>query len=142
MGYPDHGGGVFLVGVEASGIIYAYVLDHTSSNFYRVATIQSGQVGVMGIEYDSDTGNLWAYCDNTCTNRSTILGITPASMGRFTVRAGYERPAGMPDINNEGIAFTPVAECVGGLRSFFWSDDGSTGGHALRRGSLTCGPLP
>ncbi len=140
--YPAHGGGVFFVGVEGTGVIYAYVLDHTSSNFFKVATIASGQAGVMGMEFDPDNSALWAWCDNTCGNKATLLGITTTSNGRFVLRAGYNRPSGMGDFNNEGIAFAPVSECSAGLRSFFWSDDSDNETHSLRLGTLTCGPLP
>ena len=40
--YPNHGGGLFFVGLELNGTIYAYALDHTAVTFHRVATITSG----------------------------------------------------------------------------------------------------
>jgi hypothetical protein len=45
----------------------------------------------------------------------------------------------MPDTNNEGITMAPEAECVGGQKHFFWSDDNQLDGHAIRRGSIPCG---
>jgi hypothetical protein len=44
----------------------------------------------------------------------------------------------MPNINNEGFAITPQSECVANRRSVFWSDDSSTGGFALRTGTIPC----
>ncbi len=44
----------------------------------------------------------------------------------------------MPNINNEGFAITPQAECVNGLKPAFWSDDNGTDGHAIRTGTINC----
>jgi hypothetical protein len=68
-----------------------------------------------------------------------VLEINP--QGRFVVTHVFERPATMPNVNNEGFAFAPLAECVNNLRPALWTDDSETGGHALRRGSLTCTPF-
>ena len=81
VAYPGHGTGLFFVGIEGTGNIYGYALDHMTGGFQRVATIASGNAGVMGLEFDRDVGHLWAYCDNTCGNRSSMLrvGATAAS---------------------------------------------------------------
>jgi hypothetical protein len=47
----------------------------------------------------------------------------------------------MPNLNNEGFALTPLIECVADRRPAFWPDDSETGGHAIRRGALTCTPF-
>ena len=52
-----------------------------------------------------------------------------ATFGRFVIRRKFDRPTTMPNLNNEGIAFAPEAECVGGQKAFFWADDSETGGH-------------
>jgi hypothetical protein len=62
--------------------------------------------------------------------------------GAFQIQRFYGRPSALPDSNNEGIAIAPDSECVSGRKSFFWSDDSNFGGHALRQGSIVCGPLP
>jgi hypothetical protein len=143
--YPDHGGGLFFVGVEGTGVIYAYALNHTDSTFVRVATIQSGHPGVMSLEFDRDRGYLWAACDDTCGNLANVLTVDRApsspSVGGFIVRRTFERAATLPNANNEGFAIAPETECVGGQKSVFWSDDNNTGGHSLRRGSLPCSNL-
>jgi hypothetical protein len=54
----------------------------------------------------------------------------------------FERPAAMPNLNNEGFTIAPLAECSGGQRAVFWSDDTGTGGHAIRRGSMSCSFVP
>jgi hypothetical protein len=141
--YPDHGNGVFFVGIEATGMIYAYVLNHATGNFQRVAGFGSGLAGTMGLEFDRERSTLWSYCDDTCGNRSSLLSVSSAaaSLGQFVVRAQLDRPGTLPNINNEGIAFAPDSECVAGFKSFFWSDDADTGGHSLRRDTIPCAPL-
>jgi hypothetical protein len=143
--YPDHGNGVFFVGVEASGMIYAYVLDHATGAFQRVADIASGQAGAMDLEFDRDRSTLWSYCDDTCGNRSSLLSVNSdvlsASFGSFVLRALIDRPSSLANINNEGIAIAPESECVAGFKSFFWSDDSDTDGHSLRSDAIPCAPL-
>jgi hypothetical protein len=136
--YPGHGTGLFFVGLEANGNIYGYALDHGTGGFQRVATLSSGQPGVMDLVFDRDVGQLWAYCDNTCGNRSAILRL---SMGRLQVKGLIDRPATLPDSNNEGIAIAPEGECMDARKGFFWADDSNFGGQAIRRGTVACGPL-
>lgn len=133
--YPNHGTGLFLVGLEANGIVYAYALDQAGSAFTRVATIATGLPGVMDLHFDRDMNDLWAICDNTCDARSVVLRI---EAGKFTVARRLERPAGMANLNNEAFAIAPVAQCVANNRTVFWGDDSETDGHALRSGGLTC----
>jgi len=47
----------------------------------------------------------------------------------------------MPNLNNEGFALAPQAECSSGKKSAWWSDHGETGGHAIRHGTVTCTPF-
>lgn len=94
--YPGHGDGLFAVGVEGNGNIYAYALNHTNSTFTRVATFSSGYTGVMGLEFDRELNNFWATCDDGCGNRSFILEIDTrpglATTGRFQVTRMFDRP--------------------------------------------------
>jgi hypothetical protein len=140
--YPLHGAGLFFVGLEANGVVYAYALN-SDGTFRRIATIASSHPGVMGLEFDRETGMLWAACDDTANGELAVLRVdtTPASptFGRFVVRRKFARPTTMPNLNNEGIAFAPEAECTGGQKPFFWADDGETGGHAIRRDTIPCG---
>jgi hypothetical protein len=57
------------------------------------------------------------------------------------VRATVSPPKALSDMNNEGIALAPLAECAGGTRAFFWSDDEETNGYAIRRGFMSCARL-
>jgi len=141
--YPNHGTGLFFVGVEASGVIYAYALDHVGGGFSRVATIASGNAIAKGIYFDRDVGYLWAQCGAACDNQLGVLAIdtTVASptFGRFKLRRQFARPSTMPNIANEGLAIAPESECMSGFKGFFWADDGETGGHALRFDAIPCG---
>ena len=140
--YPNHGTGLFFVGLENNGAIYGFALDHSGSGaFQRVATIASGHNAIMSLDFDRDQGNLWAYCDNTCANQAAVMRI--GADGRFAINRLYAKPTSLADSNNEGITIAPESECdAQGFRSFFWSDDSDYGGHAIYRGSIPCGPLP
>ncbi|MHA7175948.1 lamin tail domain-containing protein [Arthrobacter sp. Sr24] len=142
--YPNHGSGLFFVAVEANGMVYAYALDQDGSGYTRVATIESGFPGVVELEFDPATGLLWAICDDTCEGRSATLDITDSGegAGNFSVTQVFERPTGMPNLNNEGFAIAPNAFCVDGFKPVVYSDDGQTDGHALRTGSINCATAP
>jgi len=141
----DHGSGLFFAGLESNGVIYAYSLDHRQGTFKRIATINSGLAEVIDLTFDRDVGTLWSYCDDGCGNRATLLDIDgdPGSptRGHFVVRAAFDRPSGLPNAGNEGIALAPESECAQGKKAFIWSDDSNTDGHALRRGTVPCGRL-
>nr|BFE64898.1 hypothetical protein GCM10020063_094240 [Dactylosporangium thailandense] len=133
--YPNHGGGLFLVGLEANGSIYAYALSDDGS-YTRVATIASGFVSVMDLQYEPETGPIWAVCDDTCGGRTATLDVDAS--GKLAVTKVYERPAGMPNYNNEGFQIAPQSECVAGQKRVWWSDDTNDEGHALRAGTIAC----
>ncbi|GAB3863564.1 lamin tail domain-containing protein [Dactylosporangium cerinum] len=135
--YPGHGDGLFLVGLEANGAVYAYALT-SGGGFTRVATFASGFPSVMDLEFEPETGHLWAVCDDTCNGRVATLDVTA---GTFAVSGLYERPAGMPNLNNEGFAIAPQSACAAGRKPVFWSDDSGTDGHALRGGTIACTDL-
>jgi Lamin Tail Domain len=141
--YANHGTGIFFVGLEANGTIYAFALDHVGGGFQRIATFVGGQASIMDLSFDRDVGYLWGYCDNTCANHAAVLMIDAdplsATHGHFRLSRLYDHPSTLPDVNNEGIAIAPESECVGGRKSFFWSDDSATGGNSLRRDSIPCG---
>ncbi|WP_399468290.1 lamin tail domain-containing protein [Streptomyces venezuelae] len=133
--YGAHTGGVFLLGVEGTGAIHAYVLQDSGAAT-RVATVASGMAGVMELQWEPQAARVWAVCDDTCGGRHTTLKI--GGSGTFAPVASYARPTGMPDLNNEGFALAGAEECTGGTKPVYWSDDSNTGGHALRRGTVSC----
>jgi hypothetical protein len=136
--YPDHGDGLFFVGLEATGGIYAVELDHVDGTATLIATIDSGFPGVMALEFDAELGDLWAVCDDGCQGRSSILRLVG---GSFTVASSFDRPSTMPNINNEGFAIAPLAACTADLRPAFWADDSDTAGNSLRQGTVSCLPI-
>lgn len=138
--YPRHGTGLFFVGLEADGMVYAYALDHGGNGqFTRVATIATGLAGVMDLTFDRDRNDLWVMCDDTCQGRSVVLRIE--TNGKLGVASRFERPTGMPNLNNEGFAIAPTSTCANNTRSVFWTDDAETDGHAIRTGTLSCTPF-
>jgi hypothetical protein len=141
--HPDHGTGLFFVGLEANGVIYAYALDHAGSGFTRIATIVSGSVTVKALSFDRDVGYLWTQCGAPCANEHGVMVIDTTmgspTFGKLELLGKLARPSTMADIANEGIAIAPESECVNGFKAFFWSDDSQTGGHAIRRDSIPCG---
>ena len=143
--YGSHAAGIFFVGIEQNGMVYGFVLDHTAGSFTRVASIESGNSGVMDLSFDRDVGYLWAICDDTCQGRSNVLDVDTrvgsATRGKFYVRRGFERPSSMPNLNNEGFTVSSESTCQAGFKSVFYAEDGSTMGFAIRRDSIPCGPF-
>ncbi len=134
--YVGHGDGLFLVGLEGNGKVYAYALSPGGA-FTRVASFASGFPSVMDLQWDTERAGLWAVCDDTCNGRTTILRVED---GAFAVDEAFERPTAMPNLNNEGFATAARSECVNGIKPVFWSDDSATAGHALRAGTIACTP--
>lgn len=143
--YADHGTGLFFVGIEESGKVYALALNHSAGTAALLATISTPNEGVMGLELDRDTGDLWFNCDEGCDNQSGILRIDTrvdsASRGKFVLHRLFQRPSSLPNSNNEGIAIAPNAECNGGFKRFFWTDDADEDGFSLRSDLIPCGCL-
>jgi hypothetical protein len=125
--------------LESNGTIYGFALDHSAGTFQRVATVASGHVSIMSLDFDRDVGNLWAYCDNTCQNHASVLRI---ANGRFQIQYLFDHQTTLPDSNFEGFTIAPESECTQGRKNVFWSDDSDAGGHALYRGTIPCGLLP
>jgi len=136
--YLEHSGGVFFLGLEADGGVYAYVLEENGTATL-IATIASGLPSVMALEYDETLDVIWAVCDNGCNGRAVALELDAS--GVFDVVGPFERPTTLPDSNNEGFAVAPLAECVNAERPAIWADDDALGGNALRQGTITCNPL-
>jgi hypothetical protein len=137
--YPNHGSGLFFVGVEQTGEVIGYALNHSTNASTRVVTIPRMMNTVTDLVYDSETQALWASCDDNCNGRVSKLGVDPTT-GDFVLQDMYERPTGGDNHNNEGFAIASRTECVGGTKPVFWADDGNDNSHALRAGTLNCTP--
>jgi hypothetical protein len=145
--YPDHGTGLYVVAVEGTGLLYVLALDQTAAvheTAHLVATVDprlltnAGPPGVMDVSYDAEQKRLWAVCDDSCDGTTVLLTL---SSGKFVVEHAYERPAGMPNLNNEGFALAPRSSCDSGTKEVVWADDGDTDGHSLRSGTFLCDKL-
>lgn len=150
--YPAHGSGLYVVAVEGTGLLYVLALDQTAAvqeTAHLVATIDpqlrtnAGPPGVMDVVWDPELERLWAVCDDSCDGVTVNLAL---AAGEWDVVAAYDRPVGMPNLNNEGFALAPRSTCVDGAKTVLWSDDGDTDGHSLRTGTFPCteapGPTP
>ena len=129
--YAGHGDGLFLVAVEDNGHVYAFALGGDGSATL-VSEIAPGLAGVMALDYDSVRGTLWAVCDDGCHGRSAEVTLNGTAQPGI---AHYARPAGMPDINNEGFATAPASLSVDGQRPVWWFADGFAS-ESLRTGTL------
>ncbi|WP_395690570.1 lamin tail domain-containing protein [Nocardioides sp.] len=136
--YPGHGSGLFVVAVEATGDLIAFALDDDGTTAHKVATIDSGFAHLADVSFDPERQRLWAVTDDTHDGTTSLLRVDDA--GDFVVDTAYDRPVGMPNLNNEGLAIAPRSACVDGSKEVLWSDDGDTDGHSLRRGTITCTP--
>lgn len=132
--YPGHGDGLFFMALENDGKLYGYALGDGTA--HRVATVSTGFPHAMDVTFDPERQRIWAACDDTCDGQVSVLEI--GADGHFTVDTGYDRPTGMPDLNNEGFAIAPQSTCTAGFKQVVWSDDAGTGGHSLRASTLPC----
>ncbi|HUS26893.1 MAG TPA: lamin tail domain-containing protein [Kofleriaceae bacterium] len=135
--YANHGTGLFFVGVEATGQIYVYALDHATSTFTRIASFSSGDPVNKALYFDRDVGYLWTYCGSSCGNQAGVM--TLGASGVFSLIKQIARPSSMANLTNEGIAIAPESQCSGGQKTFWWTDDGAADGHALRADTIPCG---
>jgi len=133
--YPLHGSGLFFVAYENNGAVYGFALDNDGTP-HLVATIDSGFAHLADINFDPERGRIWAVTDDTHDGKYSLLKVGPT--GDFVVDTAFDRPAAMPNLNNEGMAIAPQSRCVNGLKEVVWSDDGDTDGHSIRRGAINC----
>lgn len=129
--YAGHGDGLFFVAVEDNGHVYAFALGADGSATL-VSEIAPGLTGVMALDYDTVRNTLWAVCDDGCQGRSAEITLNGTGQPSLV---HYARPAGMPDINNEGFATAPASLSVDGQRPVWWFADGFAS-EALRTGTL------
>jgi hypothetical protein len=141
--YPNHGTGLFFVGVDITGMIYVYALNHADGTFARLTSFPSAQSRSTDLTFDRDLGVLWSLCDSKCEGRTTVFEIDPdpasPTVGRFVLRATIAAPKGIRDLNVEGFTMAPDSTCAANRKLCFWTDDKETGGYAIRKASLPCG---
>ncbi|MBM7516021.1 lamin tail domain-containing protein [Nocardioides nitrophenolicus] len=128
--YPTPG--LFVAAVEATGALHFFSLAPGAAPV-EVKVEASGFPFAMDVAYDPDRQALWALCDDSCGGTFNLLSV---ENGDFVVTHSLARPAGMPNLNNEGMAVRPRSTAVGGLVEVVWTDDGDTDDHSLREGHL------
>ena len=154
---PGHGGGLFVIGVEGTASAYVYALQ-AGGAFARLATIATDFAIVADVQFDPEREALWIVCDEACNGETAVYelatvpdaaetGLAETGPSAFTASAAltafqptalYSRPAGMPNIANEGFAIAPQSTCVDGRKATFYADDADTDDYSLRQGSIDC----
>lgn len=129
--------GLFVTAVEGTGDLHFFSLAAGAAPV-EVKVERSGFPFAMDVTYDADRQRLWALCDDSCGGVFNVLAVVD---GDLDVETSYARPAGMPNLNNEGMAIAPRSTCVDGSQEVVWADDGDTDGYSLRAGTLPC-PAP
>jgi hypothetical protein len=137
--YPLHGTGLYAVAVEATGAVHVFALDSSGGTSHLIATVASGFPNLADVTFDAERQRLWAVTDDTHDGKTSLLEL---KAGVFTVAEAYDRPVGMPNINNEGLAISPQSECVDGFKEVVWATDGDDDGHSLRSGTISCTAAP
>jgi hypothetical protein len=124
--------GLFVTAVEATGDLHFFSLAPDAEPV-EVKVESSGFPFAMDTAYDADRKALWAVCDDSCGGVANLLKVED---GDFAVAHSLARPAGMPNLNNEGMAIKPLRTAADGLVEVVWTDDGDTDGFSLRQGHL------
>ncbi|WGX95447.1 lamin tail domain-containing protein [Nocardioides sp. L-11A] len=128
--YPTPG--LFVTAVEATGDLHFFSLA-AGAQPIEVKVESSGFPFAMDTAFDPDRQALWALCDDTCGGVANLLKVEG---GDFVVKRSLARPAGMPNLNNEGMAIKPLRTAVDNKVEVVWTDDGDTDGFSLREGHL------
>ena len=129
--YATWADGLFFVGVENNGLVYAVALaEDGSATIVNVLDPKLG--GVMALDYDTIDNKLWAVCDNGCDGKHAVFELNGTEAPAL---AHFERAASMPNVNNEGFALSPV--CADGARFAWYAEDGVKS-NAVRVVSLPC----
>jgi hypothetical protein len=112
--YPTHGDGLFFVGLESTGDIYAVALDMDidmkqsegeggGTNAWVVQTIAGELASIMSLEFDASTGYLYGGCDSHCEGNMAVYA--PNKDGRMVAVAVFAPPTGLKASQNiEGSA--------------------------------------
>jgi hypothetical protein len=138
--YPNHGTGLFFVGHEDTAMIYVFALDHATTKSYLLNSFSSGLASIMSLSFDEKNNYLWSLCDDKCNDQQKVYAVGPK--GEFAEIGWFNRPAGMPLSNLEGFVFVPDHLCrADGTKDAYWADDSNTKGHAIKSGTVKCGPF-
>ena len=137
--YANHGTGLFLVGVEATGNVHAYALDLTSNSFQQVATFDSGFPSVIDLSYDPEKkealGRLRRHLQ-----RPTHAASTSNGSGAFAATDILRAAHRAAELQQRGVHHDAPQRVRGrrqaGLLGRRQRRPGRTTGHSIRQGTL------
>lgn len=130
--YPNaYSNGIFFVGLEANGHVYALVLEE-DGKAEVISEIETGLGGVMSMDFDLANNVLWANADNDYNNIHNIIQFNGSKIPKIV---HVTAPKDMNiDLNNEGFMIDPeVSE--DGLRATYWFMDGKNS-KAFRKSAI------
>lgn len=130
--YPNaYANGIFFVGLEANGHVYALVLEE-DGKAEVISEIETGLGGVMSMDFDLENNVLWANADNDYNNIHNIIQFNGSKIPKIV---HVTAPKDMNiDLNNEGFMIDPeVSE--DGLRPTYWFMDGKNS-KAFRKSAI------
>lgn len=130
--YPNaYANGIFFVGLEANGHVYALVLEE-DGKAEVISEIETGLGGVMSMDFDLANNVLWANADNDYNNIHNIIQFNGSKIPKIVhVKAPKDMNI---DLNNEGFMIDPeVSE--DGLRPTYWFMDGKNS-KAFRKSAI------
>ena len=135
--YPSAvAGGVFFVGLEQNGHVYAYIL-YSDGSSTQIADLDTGMGRVMSLDYDAACRILWAKADDGYSNVSAQFVFNGTQYPGVTY---VNPPSGLdPTLNYEGFAIASADYAVNGKRPVYFICDGPKYG-ALKIGSLDYKP--
>ena len=130
--YPNaYANGIFFVGLEANGHVYALVLEE-DGKAEVISEIETGLGGVMSMDFDLENNVLWANADNDYNNIHNIIQFNGSKIPKI-VHVKVPKDMNI-DLNNEGFMIDPeVSE--DGLRPTYWFMDGKNS-KAFRKSAI------
>ena len=130
--YQDaYADGIFFVGVEANGHVYALVLKD-EGKAELIADIDTGLGGVMSLDFDKENNVLWAGADDGYNNIHTIIQFNGTNS---PTKIHLDPPSKMDKkLNNEGFVIDSKVD-ENGNRPTYWFMDG-TNENAFRKSSI------
>lgn len=129
--HPAHHGGLFVVALEDHDELFVVRLAERGPAAV-ITTVPIGLATAMELHWDTDHGELWVLCDNTCDGRIEVL--VPRD-GTFVRVADLRPPSGSARYNDEGFV---RLGCDATMSLVVWADDSATGDHVLRASRLPC----
>lgn len=130
--YPNaYANGIFFVGLEANGHVYALVLEE-DGKAEVISEIETGLGGVMSMDFDLANNVLWANADNDYNNIHNIIQFNGSKIPKIVhVKAPKDMNI---DLNNEGFMIDPEVS-KDGLRPTYWFMDGKNS-KAFRKSAI------